>query len=47
SVIAGIYGMNLPVWPPPENPLSFWAVLAAMIAMGGGLLLYFKRHGWL
>ena len=47
SVVAGIYGMNLPVWPPPEHPLSFWIVLATMVAMGGGLLVYFKRRGWL
>jgi len=47
SVVAGVYGMNLPVWPPSDNPLSFWGVLAAMAAMGGGFLLYFKRRGWL
>ena len=46
SVVAGIYGMNLPVWPPGENPLSFWAVIAVMLAMAGGLMLYFKRRGW-
>ena len=47
SVVAGIYGMNLPVWPSPEHPLSFWIVLAAMAVIGGGFLLYFKRRGWL
>ncbi len=47
SVVTGIYGMNLPVWPPAEEPLSFWIILAGLIAMGGGLLLYFKRRGWL
>jgi magnesium transporter len=47
SVIAGIYGMNLSVWPPAENPLSFWSIMGVMIAMGGGLLLYFKRRGWI
>src|SRR5262249_8151204 len=31
TVIAGIYGMNLPLWPGPENPWSFWVVLAIMI----------------
>ena len=46
SVVAGIYGMNLPVWPSSDNPLSFWGVLAAMVAMGGAFLLYFKRRGW-
>lgn len=47
SVIAGIYGMNLPVWPSGENPLSFWVVVGAMVALGGGFLWYFKRRGWL
>lgn len=47
SVVTGIYGMNLPLWPPPEHPLSFWVVLMMMIAMGGGLLLYFRRRKWL
>ena len=47
SVVAGIYGMNLPVWPSAEQPLSFWIVLAVMVAIGGGLLVYFKRRGWL
>jgi len=47
SVVAGIYGMNLRVWPSPGHPWGFWIVLAAMAAMGGGFLLYFKRRGWL
>ena len=47
SVIAGVYGMNLPVWPASESPFSFWVVLAAMVAMGGAMLVYFKRRGWL
>ena len=47
SVIASIYGMNLPVWPSPESPLSFWVVVCAMAALGGGFLWYFKRRGWI
>jgi magnesium transporter len=47
SVVAGIYGMNLPVWPSPERASSFWIVLLTMLLMGGGLLLYFRRRRWL
>ena len=46
SVIAGIYGMNLQVWPPPEHPASFWIVLAVMLAIAGGMLYYFRRQKW-
>lgn len=47
TFIAGVYGMNLPSWPPPEHPLSFWGVLAAMIAVAAVLLVYFRRTRWL
>lgn len=47
SVVAGIYGMNLPIWPSEDNPFSFLIVLAVMLAMAVGLLLYFRRRKWL
>jgi len=47
TLIAGIYGMNLPLWPPPEHPLSFWVVLSAMAATTAGLLVYFRKKGWI
>ncbi len=47
SLIAGIYGMNLPLWPTPDQPASFWAVLLAMTAIAVGLLVYFRRRKWL
>jgi magnesium transporter len=47
TLIAGIYGMNLPLWPAPESPWSFWMVMGIM----GGitLILYaqFRRRKWL
>ena len=46
SLIAGIYGMNVPAWPPPDDPRSFWAILAAMGTLGSGLLLYFRTRRW-
>jgi magnesium transporter len=47
SMIAGVYGMNLPLWPPPDNPSSFWAVLALMLTITLALLTYFRRKRWL
>ena len=47
SLIAGIYGMNVPVWPPTDNPASFWAVLGVMGLMGVVMLVVFRRLRWL
>lgn len=45
SVMAGIYGMNLPIWPPAEYPWSFWGVLAGMVTVALTTLRLFKRWG--
>jgi len=46
TLIASIYGMNVPV--PGENePYSFWFVIAVMGLMLAGLVLIFRRRGWL
>jgi len=47
SLIAGIYGMNLPVWPEADQAASFWLVIGAMAAIATGLLWYFWRKRWL
>ena len=47
SLVAGIYGMNLPLWPAPDQPASFWVILAAMAGIAGGLLVYFRKRKWL
>lgn len=47
SLVAGIYGMNLPLWPPPEEPWSFWTVLGGMGCLAIGLTVYFRRRRWL
>jgi len=47
TLIAGIYGMNVPLWPAPNHPLSFWGVLGAMTFVAGLMLLYFRRRKWL
>ncbi|RMF78304.1 MAG: hypothetical protein D6744_10260 [Planctomycetota bacterium] len=47
SVITGIYGMNVPLWPNPEHPATFWGILATMICLVFGLLAYFRRRNWI
>jgi len=41
TLIAGIYGMNLPLWPPSNHPLSFWGVMGIMTAVGIAMLIFF------
>lgn len=47
TFIAGIYGMNLPFWPPPENPQSFWIVLGMMLGIAVAVFIYFRRRRWI
>jgi magnesium transporter len=47
SVVTGIYGMNLWLWPSPESPIGFWGVLGAMFVLAAALLFYFRRRYWL
>ena len=47
TLIAGIYGMNLQLWPPSNQPFSFWIVLAVMSTIAVIMLIYFRRRKWL
>ena len=47
TLISGIYGMNVPLWPNPENPVTFWGLMGIMGTTGGGLYLYFRFRRWL
>lgn len=49
TVISGIYGMNIPLPGGMErgSPLSFILLLSFMALLTGGLLLAFRRRGWL
>jgi magnesium transporter len=47
TLIAGIYGMNLPLWPSSKQPFSFWIVLTVMTSIAGVMLYYFRRRKWL
>jgi len=46
SFVTGVFGMNV-VIPYAETRWALWAILAMMLVMTGGMLLWFKRRGWL
>lgn len=47
SLIAGIYGMNFQFMPELTWRYGYFAVLGAMLILGIGMLIYFRRRGWL
>lgn len=47
TFFAGIYGMNFEHMPELAVPWAYPAVLGAMAAVAVGLLLFFRRKGWL
>lgn len=47
TFIAGIYGMNFANMPELEWPWAYFAVLLIMLAIGSGMILYFRRKKWL
>jgi magnesium transporter len=47
SVISGIYGMNLRQLPLASHPLSFAVIIGIMAGIVIGMLVYFRREGWL
>lgn len=48
TLITGIYGMNLTrnMWPSPDWPWSFAAVIGSFAVIVIGMLYVFKRRGW-
>jgi len=42
-----VYGMNFEGMPELHSRYGYPAALAAMALTAGGLLLWFKRRGWL
>ncbi len=46
TLIASIFGMNVRV--PGENHiLPFWIIIVAMVAIGAGMIAFFRRRNWL
>jgi magnesium transporter len=46
TFLAGVYGMNMPI---PENasPIAYPAFWLVCVALAGGMLVWFRRRGWL
>jgi len=47
TFMAGIYGMNFEAMPELKNPMAYPLLLAVMICTVIGMLVYFKRLGWI
>ena len=47
SFIAGVYGMNFDHMPELHGRFGYPIVLAIMSGVAAGLLLYFRRRGWI
>jgi magnesium transporter len=46
TLITGIWGMNVRV--PGEGKISaFWVIVTAIVALGVGMIAFFRRRGWL
>ncbi len=47
SFVAGLYGMNFLFMPELQWRYGYFAILGVMLAIGGGMLMYFRRRKWL
>jgi magnesium transporter len=47
TFIAGVYGMNFAGMQELELPGAYPTILIVMVMMIAGMLLYFRRRGWL
>jgi magnesium transporter len=47
TLIAGIYGMNFDVMPELHSPLGYYYALFLMAAIGGGMIIYFRKKKWI
>lgn len=46
-VVSGMWGMNFAHIPLSDWPHGFWVMLGLQLGLGGGLLWYLRRNGWL
>ena len=47
TVISGMLGMNVAGIPFADSPLAFWVVVAGLVALAAGLVLWMKKQKWL
>ena len=46
TLIASIFGMNVD-FPGFDQAVPFWVIIAAMVALGAGMIAFFRRRHWL
>jgi len=46
TLVASIWGMNVGV-PGEQTTTAFWAIMAFMVVLLGGMIAYFRRRDWL
>jgi magnesium transporter len=47
SFLAGVYGMNFKFMPELQSPWAYPLVWVSFIIIGGGMVYFFRRRGWL
>lgn len=47
TFVAGVYGMNFEHMPELQQPWGYPAALGVMLAIGLGMLAFFRRKGWI
>jgi magnesium transporter len=47
TLIASLYGMNFDYMPELHWKGSYFVLLGAMVVMTVGMVLYFKKRGWM
>ncbi|MFH1421285.1 MAG: magnesium/cobalt transporter CorA [Planctomycetota bacterium] len=46
TLITGIYGMNLKLFPNEEHPFGFWSIIIVLVLSVVPALLWFRKKGW-
>ena len=47
TFLVGVYGMNFTHMPEVDEPSAFWVLMGLMAAIAVGMLVFFRRKGWL
>ena len=47
TAVAGIYGMNVRLYPDAGTEAGWWVAIGLMVAISGFLFFYFRRKDWL
>lgn len=47
ELVVLIFGMHMPGTPLEQNPNAFWIIMASLIVIASGMMLFFSRKRWL